>query len=197
RSRRDRLVGAEEDHALAFGGGQHHALALHAAQLRGLEVRDHHHLAPDQRRALVVRADAGHQLALLAGAQVDAQPEQPVGVRMRLGGADRPDLQLDRAERLDRHHHGSSPFNGPSPRSRAAIASSACASKRARVPARSSSESLPIWWSSSASLMAASAWRFWRSQRSRTPSVAGGAAARGRKNGAATKSEAAAITPRP
>src|SRR5207244_9802183 len=31
RSRRDRLVGAEEDHALAFGGGQHHALALHAA----------------------------------------------------------------------------------------------------------------------------------------------------------------------
>src|SRR5881397_4409834 len=29
-------AGHREDHALAFGGGQHHALALHAAQLRGL-----------------------------------------------------------------------------------------------------------------------------------------------------------------
>src|SRR5437867_10093432 len=190
-ARRDRLVGPEEDHALALGRGQHHALALDAAELRGLQVRDHHHLAADQRRGLVVRPDAGHQLPLLAAAQVDAQHEQPVGVRVRLGGADRPDLELERTELLDRDH------DRPSPRSSAAIASSACASKRARMPARSSSVSLPIWWSSSASLMAASPWRFCRSPPSASPPPTRGATARGRKSGAATKNDAAAISARP
>src|SRR5256712_12141939 len=60
RARRERLVGPEEDHPLAPGRRPHHALALDAAELRGLQVRDDDDLAPDQRRGLVVRADAGH-----------------------------------------------------------------------------------------------------------------------------------------
>src|SRR5437870_13890491 len=50
RARRHRLVGPEEDHALALGGGQHHALALYAAARRGPPVRDQPHHAVRPRR---------------------------------------------------------------------------------------------------------------------------------------------------
>src|SRR4029077_6151131 len=74
------FVGPQEDHALTLAPGQHHALALDAAELRGLQVRDHHYLATDQRRGLVVRTDAGDQLTLLASPS-DPQRSQTLRVR--------------------------------------------------------------------------------------------------------------------
>src|SRR3989442_8120884 len=41
-SRRDRLVGVEEDDVVALGRGEHHALALDPAEPRRLQGRDHH-----------------------------------------------------------------------------------------------------------------------------------------------------------
>src|SRR3989442_2317050 len=60
RARPERLVGPEEDHALAPGRRQHHALALDATEPRRLQVRDDDDLAPHQRRGLVVRAEPAH-----------------------------------------------------------------------------------------------------------------------------------------
>src|SRR5262245_20656124 len=44
-ARRDHVVGTHEHDALAVGRGQHHALALDAAELRRLEVGDDDDLA--------------------------------------------------------------------------------------------------------------------------------------------------------
>src|SRR5262249_43653788 len=171
-------------------GCQQHALALDAAKGRRREIRHHHDLPADQRLGRVVGTDAGDDLPRLA-TQIDAQHDQPVGIGMRVRCGHRSHLELQLAKLLDRDHARSS-------RSSAAIASSAWASKRLRMVARSSSDSFPISWSSSISLIAASAWRFCRSQRSRTPgSASGPIASGGLKSGEATKKDTSSTSTAP
>ena len=55
---------------------------------------------PDESRRVVVGADARHDLPLF-GTEVDAQHEQPVGVGVRLGGADGAHPELEGAERFN------------------------------------------------------------------------------------------------
>src|SRR5207302_3148348 len=71
-ARRHGIVGAKQNHPVAVRGREHHPLAVDAAELRRLEVRDDDHLATDERRRVIVRPDAGHDLSRL-GAEVDAE----------------------------------------------------------------------------------------------------------------------------
>ena len=72
-----------------------------AAQLAGLQIKDHHHLSAHQLLGLPELGDTGHDLsgALLTG--VDLQHKQPVRLRMLRRLEDRADAQVHLGEILE------------------------------------------------------------------------------------------------
>ena len=89
-----RFFRGHEDHLVATGGGEHHALTFQAAQFGGGQVGDDDDLLADKLFRCVVVSDAGADLPLL-GAEIDMQHQQFVGIGMGLSGGDRRNLELD------------------------------------------------------------------------------------------------------
>ena len=72
RTGKRRFVRCQDDHLVAAGGGEQHALALHAAQFGGGQVGDDDDLFADQFFRRVVASDPGADLPLF-GAEIDLQ----------------------------------------------------------------------------------------------------------------------------
>ena len=95
----------DKDHAHVVLGGvrrEDHALALHAAERGGLEVRDDDDAAADEVLGLIPFRDAGGDGARRAGAVVQRELQKLLGALDRLAGRDLGNRQLDLCEIVDR-----------------------------------------------------------------------------------------------